>query len=152
MKPFTTFALISFVTLNIIFLGCGDNKDEKTKMQSETQSQTNSEIPKIGKTWDAIKKGNNDLKKTIEANKLEDVHKFAFSISDLVNSLPGQSTGLASDKMDNLKKYAKQVEESAVLLDEYGDAGDMKNTMMNYEAFNKSLEAIKSLYTEESFN
>jgi len=158
MKPFRTIALISFLTLNFIFFGCGDNKNEKTnpqnesKIQTQAQTDTNSEILKIGKTWDAIQKGNNDLKKTMEANKLEEVHKFAFSISDLVNSLPGQSTGLATDKMDNLKKLAKQVEESAVLLDEYGDAGDMRNTMAAIEELNKLLDSIKSLYPEESFN
>ena len=152
MKPFTTFALTFLLTFNIIFLSCGDNKDEKTNPQNETQPQTNSETPKIGKIWDSIQKENNELKKTIEANKLEEVHKFAFSISDLVNTLPGQSTGLASDKMANLKKYIKEVEESAVLLDEYGDAGDMKNTKATFEVFNKSLDSIKSLYPEESFN
>lgn len=156
MKPFRILALISFLTLNFIFFGCGNNKSEKNNPQNEKQTQTqtksNSETPKIGKTWAAIQKGNNDLKKTMEANKLENVHKFAFSISDLVNSLPGQSTGLASDKMDKLKKLAKQVEESAALLDEYGDAGDMKNTMAAIEEFDKLLDSIKLLYPEESFN
>jgi hypothetical protein len=158
MKLFRTSVLISFLTLNFIFFGCGDDKNEKTNPQNDKQIQTqaqtksNSETPKIGKTWAAIQKGNNDLKKTMEANKLDNVHKFAFSISDLVNSLPGQSTGLAFDKMDKLKKLAKQVEESAVLLDEYGDAGDIKNTMSAIEDFNKLLDSIKSLYPEESFN
>ncbi|MEW6005541.1 MAG: hypothetical protein AB1695_09530 [Stygiobacter sp.] len=158
MKLFRTFVLISFLSLNFIFFGCGDNKNEKNSLQNEKQVQTqaqtksNLETPKIGKTWAAIQKDNIALKKTMEANKLENVHKFVFSISDLVNSLPGQSTGLPSDKMDKLKKLAKQVEDSAALLDEYGDAGDMKNTMAANEKFNKLLDSIKSLYPEESFN
>lgn len=153
MKSFIIVALISIFTLNVMFIGCGRNSDTKNNPQNENQSkvQSNSTTPKIGDSWNSIQKKNKELNETIEKNKLEEVHELAFSISDIVNSLPGQSTGLTSDKMDKLKSYAREVENSAALLDEYGDAGDMKNTKSNYEIFNMKLDSIKSLYPEESF-
>jgi len=35
MKLFRTLALITFLTLNFILFGCGDNKNEKNNPQNE---------------------------------------------------------------------------------------------------------------------
>jgi len=160
MKTLTSIALISLLTMNSIFVGCGDKKDDtqtkkddKTTTQNQTQQQTQTNVtaPKIGKVWESIQKKNEELNKTIESKKLEGVHEIAFSIRDLVKSLPGQSSGLGSDKVEMLKTHVSEIEKSAELLDKYGDANDYKNTKANYDIFIKHLNMVKEMYPADSF-
>ncbi len=160
MKTLTPVVLISLFALNITFSGCGDKKDEtkqtqkdeKTTTQQQTQqTQTTVTAPKIGKVWESIQKKNDELNKTIQSKKLEGVHEIAFSIRDLVKTLPAQSAGLAADKKAALDKNVKEISDLAEQLDKYGDANDMKNTSMTYATFVTTLDSIKSLYPEESF-
>ena len=158
MKTLTSISLISMLVLNFTFTGCGEKKDEaltkkedKTTTQTQQQTQTNETAPKIGKTWDAIQKKNDELNKTIESKKLEGVHEIAFSIRDLVISLPAQSAGLGADKVQMLNTHVKEIEKSAELLDKYGDVNDYKNTKVNYDIFNNHLNMIKGMYPAESF-
>lgn len=163
MKTLTSIALISMFVLNFTFNGCGEKKDEtpikkdeKSTTQNQTQqqtqqTQTNVAAPKIGKVWESIQKKNDELNKTIASKKLEGVHEIAFSIRDLVMSLPAQSTGLGADKIQMLNTHVKEIEKSAELLDKYGDANDYKNTKANYDLFNNHLNMIKLMYPADSF-
>lgn len=160
MKTLTSVVLISLLTMNFIFIGCGEKKDDtQTKKDDKTtnqtqqppQTQTNVSAPKIGKVWDVIQKKTDELNKTIESKKLEGVHEIAFSIRDLVKSLPGQSSGLGTDKVDMLKTHVNEIEKSAELLDKYGDANDYKNTKANYDIFVGHLNMIKGMYPPDSF-
>ena len=81
MKTLTSVALISLFSLNLIFIGCGEKKDDtqtkkedKTATQNQTQQQTqqtqsNATAPKIGKVWESVQKKNEELNKTIETKK-----------------------------------------------------------------------------------
>ncbi len=164
MKTLTSVTLISLFALNFIFSGCGEKKDEttqtkkddKTTSQNQTHQQTQQApttvtAPKIGKVWESIQKKTDELNKTIESKKLEGVHEIAFSIRDLVKSLPGQSSGLGADKVEMLKTHVSEIEKSADLLDKYGDANDYKNTKANYDIFTGHLAMIKSMYPADSF-
>lgn len=161
MKTLTSITLISLLTLNFIFIGCGEKKDdtqtkkdEKTTTQNQTtqtQPPTTAAAPKIGKVWESIQKKNDELNKTIASKKLAGVHEIAFSIRDLVKTLPAQSTGFSSDKKASLDKDVKEISDLAEQLDKYGDANDFKNTSETYTTFVKALDSIKSLYPEESF-
>lgn len=160
MKTLTSVVLVSLLALNSIFTGCGEKKDDTqtkkddkttTQTQQPPQTQTNVSSPKIGKVWEAIQKKTDELNKTIESKKLEGVHEIAFSIRDLVKSLPGQSTGLGTDKVEMLKTHVGEIEKSAELLDKYGDANDYKNTKANYDIFINHLNMIKGMYPPDSF-
>lgn len=161
MKTFTSISVITLFAFSVILFGCGkkdDNtqvkKDDKTTSQNQTQqkTQTNVAAPKIGKVWDAIQKKNDELNKAIESKKLDGVHEIAFAIRDLVKSLPGQSSGLGSDKVNMLNMHVKDIEKNADLLDKYGDANDYKNAKATFDIFNTTLQTIKAMYPAESFN
>lgn len=161
MKTLTSITLLTLIAFTFILFGCGKKddttqtkKEDKTTTQNQTQQQTQTNVtaPKIGKIWESIQKKNEELNKTVESKKLEGVHEIAFSIRDLVKSLPGQSTGLGTDKVEMLKTHVSEIEKSAELLDKFGDANDYKNTKVNYDIFNKHLQAIREMYPAESFN
>ncbi|MEO8666665.1 MAG: hypothetical protein ABI462_14320 [Ignavibacteria bacterium] len=160
MKTLTSITLVTLLSINFIFFACGEKKentqtkkDDKTTTQTQTPQQTQTTVtaPKIGKVWESIQKKTDELNKTIESKKLAGVHEIAFSIRDLVKSLPGQSSGLGTDKVEMLKTHVSEIEKSAELLDKYGDANDYKNTKANYEIFIKHLDMIKSMYPSDSF-
>jgi len=160
MKTITSITALTLFAFTVILFGCGNKddsttkKDDKTTTQPQTQKQpeTNATAPKIGKTWDAIQKKDDELGKTIESKKLDGVHEIAFAIRDLVKSLPGQSAGLGSDKVNMLNTHVKEIEKNADLLDKYGDANDYKNAKATMDIFNTHLQAIKAMYPVDSFN
>ena len=86
------------------------------------------------------------LAKTIADKKLSDVHHLAFAIRDLVNALPGKSTGLDPDKQGQLKANAKFVTALAERLDKSGDAGDQVATQANFTKLQDILRKIESFY------
>ena len=160
MKTITSFTVLTLFVFTVILFGCGKKddtpqtkKDDKTTTQTQTQQTQTQTVtaPKIGKIWEAIQKKNDELNKTIESKKLDGVHEIAFSIRDLVKSLPGQSSGLGTDKVNMLNTHVKDIEKTADLLDKYGDDNDYKNTKANYDIFSNNLKAIKEMYPEESF-
>ncbi len=160
MKTLSLFTSISIFILSLAFGGCGEKKtgDTQTKKEDKTTTQTEQQntqttivAPKIGKIWESIQKKNDELNKTIESNKLKDVHEIAFAIRDLVKTLPDKSQDLGADKVEMLKNHVKDIEKTADLLDKYGDDNDMKNTKATYESFKNYIQAIKIMYPADSF-
>ncbi|CAN5616518.1 hypothetical protein BH10BAC5_BH10BAC5_02330 [soil metagenome] len=152
----STLALPVFAAL-ILFAGCGDKKEDVTVTKKDesktttTQTQTTTTAPKIGRVWESVQQKTDELNKTIESKKLAGVHEIAFSIRDLVKSLPGMSAGLGNDKVTMLNNHVTEVSKTADLLDKYGDANDYKNTKAQYDIFTGHLDMIKAMYPAESF-
>jgi hypothetical protein len=103
--------------------------------------QTSTEI------WQAIDQNISELNKTINENKLEEVHHRAFAIRDLVDALPDHSSDLSSDKLAQVKANIKYVDTLAKRLDASGDAKDKLATQDNFTKLQKILEAIRTNYS-----
>ncbi len=110
----------------------------RKSMRSEKQSDVATE------KWQAIESHQAHLKMTIESGNLENVHEVAFTIRDLVKTLP--ETNLSSDQKIVFQSLLKEVEQEANLLDEYGDAGNKIKTQDEFEKFKQTLLSIKNLY------
>jgi hypothetical protein len=89
----------------------------------------------------------NELNKTIQANKLDEVHHHAFAIRDLVDALPEHSSQLSSNKLEQVKTNLKYVDVLAKRLDTSGDAKDKAATQTNFTKLQKLLESIRSSYS-----
>lgn len=94
--------------------------------------------------WQVIESHQARLKTTIESGNLENVHEVAFTIRDLVKTLPDEN--LTTDQKIVFQSLLKEVEEEAGLLDQYGDAGNKVKTQDEFEKFNKTLLSMKSLF------
>ncbi len=158
VTKFSSVALVNLFVLAFLFAGCGDKKedvtvkkDDKTTTTTTTTTTPTASAPKIAKVWDAIMAKNTELNKTVESKKLDGVHEIAFSIRDLVKSLPGMSAGLGNDKVAMLNTHVTEVSKTADLLDKYGDANDYKNTKAQYDIFSGHLDMIKGIYPADSF-
>lgn len=103
-------------------------------------------LSNVAGVWNEIESGQEYLAQIIKAGQLDQVHKIAFKIRDIVKTLPG--TGLTSDQKTVLSSSVKEIERGAGLLDEYGDAGDKNQTQSQFEKFSQTLQSIKSLYGE----
>lgn len=96
--------------------------------------------------WHEVMEGQTDLEATIAAGKLAEVHKAAFHIRDLVQTLPQFSKELPADKQQRLQESIKRVADIAGLLDQYGDAGDAVNAKAQADRLSKLLQYIETLY------
>lgn len=96
--------------------------------------------------WQAIDSQTSELKKTIEAGKLNNAHQYAFAIRDLVAALLTHPDALPSDKFEEVKKQNKFVETLANRLDENGDQGDKTATETNFKKLQKVLADIRAYY------
>jgi hypothetical protein len=95
----------------------------------------------------AIDQHVNELNKTIQAEKLDEVHHHAFAIRDLVDALPEHSSQLSSDKLDQVKANMKYVDVLAKRLDASGDEKDKVTTQTNFTKLQTVLESIRSSYS-----
>jgi hypothetical protein len=113
--------------------------------------ETSSEKTKIPATSTeilaAIDQHENELNKTIQADKLDEVHHHAFAIRDLVDALPEHSSQLSSDKLEQVKTNMKYIDVLAKRLDTSGDAKDKAATQANFTKLQKLLESIRSSYS-----
>jgi hypothetical protein len=96
--------------------------------------------------WQAIDKQAEELSKTINSDKLGEVHHYAFAIRDLVDALPEHSSQLSADKLDQVKANVKYVDTLAQRLDANGDANDKDGVKTNATKLQKLLESIRSNY------
>jgi hypothetical protein len=86
------------------------------------------------------------ISKTINSDKLGEVHHYAFAIRDLVDALPEHSSQLSADKLDQVKANVKYVDTLAQRLDANGDANDKDGVKTNATKLQKLLESIRSNY------
>ena len=102
--------------------------------------------------WHEVMKGQEHLEELIASGQLADVHKQAFHIRDLVQTLPEISGELSVDKQQRLQQSVSRVGEIAKLLDQYGDSGDAENTKMQSDRLAKLLKYIETLYPEDALH
>ena len=88
----------------------------------------------------AIDTHHQELKDTIKAKKLSEVHLHAFAIRDLAKALPAK-TGPDMKKM--VENAVKRVSQLAEDLDKSGDAGDQAKTEANLKRMDAALKTLK---------
>ncbi|MEO8003166.1 MAG: hypothetical protein ABI644_14950 [Arenimonas sp.] len=111
--------------------------------EEESESESPATIPDSADgIWMAIDKQSSELKATIDANNLKDVHHMAFAIRDLVAALPERSPTLSAEDKTKLESEVKFVSTLADRLDETGDAGDQAGSKANYEKLAAVLTGI----------
>jgi len=99
--------------------------------------------------WHAIKDYEKELNEMIEAGELGGVHRIAFKIRDLAKELREKVTYLVPGKMAKVRSSVDRIADVAVLLDQYGDAGDRHNTEIQYTRLVKLLQYLEMQYPEE---
>lgn len=97
-------------------------------------------------TWNKVTAANAALDKVVKSKNLKTVHEAAFKVRDIVKTLPAQSQALSADKQKTLASQVKNVEQIAGMLDETGDANNLKGTQENQASLNDALDIIKGLY------
>lgn len=96
--------------------------------------------------WQSIDKETEQLATLIQSGKLEEVHRHAFAIRDLVAALPARSASLGADKVAKVKASTKFVDTLAERLDASGDAKDKAGTESNFQKLKAVLKTIRVNY------
>ena len=96
--------------------------------------------------WQAIDKETEQLAMLIQSGTLEEVHRHAFAIRDLVAALPARSASLGADKVAQVKSNTKFVDTLAERLDATGDAKDKTGTESNFQKLKAVLKTIRANY------
>jgi hypothetical protein len=96
--------------------------------------------------WHEIQEQVGELALLVKRKKLSQVHEVAFEIRDLVRTLPAKSPSLGAAQRKKLAGYVKQVDLTAKLLDETGDANNQKATESHHQHLLQVLQNIKRLY------
>jgi hypothetical protein len=157
--------------LGLALTGCGGNKaadNPEPTTDTGTAPSTNTGAPstasqnggKMGNMampdaasfkdaaaiWKQVTAAKANLDNIIKAKKLKEVHEAAFKVRDILNTLPAKSKALPADKQKTLASQVKNVAQLAGLLDESGDANNLKETQENQAGLNDALDIIKGLY------
>jgi hypothetical protein len=96
--------------------------------------------------WKSVDQHMLELKAVIAAGKLDQVHKHAYAVRDLVRALPAHSPGLSADAFAKVNANIPFVDTLAARLDQAGDAGDKAGTEANLVKFEAILKTIRSQY------
>lgn len=100
--------------------------------------------------WQVINTETTEMEKLITAGTLEDLHRRAFAVRDLVAALPGRSTSLSADQLAQIESNGKFVATLAARLDEAGDAGDKAASESNFDKLKTVLASIRTNYPDSS--
>lgn len=92
--------------------------------------------------WKEIHHHHQELRETINAKKLGEVHHLAFAIRDLTKGLPAKVPAEHKKHIGNLVKRVSQIAED---LDKSGDAGDQPKTAANLKKLDKVLKEIEDM-------
>ncbi|MEO6035745.1 MAG: hypothetical protein ABIQ35_10860 [Verrucomicrobiota bacterium] len=87
-----------------------------------------------------IHKNKQELRDTVKAKKLEDVHHHAFALRDLAKALPAKSHPDHKKMVENAVKKVSQLAED---LDKSGDAGDQAKTEANLKKMDAALKTLE---------
>lgn len=97
-------------------------------------------------TWKQVTSANAALDKVIKSKNLKTVHEAAFKVRDIVKTLPAKSKSLSADQQKTLASQVRNIEQIAGMLDESGDANNLKATQENQASLNDALDIIKGIY------
>ena len=149
--------LLLLVGTLLIFVGAGCAKKESPQSSSTGQAAPTTETtspPKAdegeqvntsGSVADILgrmREQEGDLEKIIASGQLNDVHKKAFAVRDLVAAAAGQAND--AQKIE-LKSHIAEVRAIAGELDEAGDSGDLGKVKTAFAKFQSHLRAIESV-------
>ncbi len=91
----------------------------------------------------AIQKHEDELKATIAAKKLDDVHHHAFAIRDLAKALGAKAP---ADKKARVDGAVNNIGKLATALDASGDAGEQAKTEANLKQFDAVLTQLQAQF------
>lgn len=89
------------------------------------------------------------IEENIDRDELAYIHKPAFEAKAVAEALQEAASGLSDDDAKRLKSAVQRIGQSAKLLDKYGDAGEEMKTRAAYEALNKAVQNIQSIFSED---
>lgn len=98
--------------------------------------------------WKSVDAETDEMTKLIKAGTLEELHRHAFAVRDLVAALPSHSTSLPADKIAKVKSDSKFVATLASRLDESGDANDKTASEANLKKLEGVLGTIRANYAD----
>ena len=133
-----TFVLGVLMTGSLIFsapVAAAGKAEEKVSIPATSEA-----------IWQSIDKETEQLATLIQSGKLEEVHRHAFAIRDLVAALPARSASLGVDKLAQVKSNTKFVATLAERLDATGDAKDKAGTESNFQKLKAVLKTIRASY------
>ena len=113
----------------------------------EEGDEDKSPIPvTLGGTWQAVLKKQAELQGATASQSLPMIHKLAFRLRDLCNTLPEKSRDLPSEKLPRVKGAVKNIAKLAEELDKTGDAKDQTGTEANLKKLDGLLKLLASQY------
>jgi hypothetical protein len=92
--------------------------------------------------WKEINHHHQELKATVKATKLAEVHEQAFAIRDLAKGLPAKVPAEHKKHIENLVKKVSQIAED---LDKSGDSGDQAKTEANLKKLDAVLKDMEDM-------
>jgi hypothetical protein len=92
--------------------------------------------------WKEIHHHHQELKDTVKAGKLAEVHAHAFAIRDLGKALPAK---VPSEHKKHVENMVKKLSQIAADLDKSGDAGDQAKTEANLKKLDALLKDMEDM-------
>ena len=144
----------------VVISGCGTQRSESTSSGAPAASEpAASATPAAhGDTAGAIVPADNvkdlldqivvnraALAKLVQSGELERVHHYAYGLRDLVVALAARTTAIPTAQRIDLNSMVNRVKETATLLDQRGDAGDLTGTREELQRMNGLLDGIVAL-------
>lgn len=99
----------------------------------------------VGEIWAQIGNEQDQLVAVIQNDQLDDVHRLAFGIRDLVVGMAAKANAASPSNARKVNSLVAQVKTSAAKLDELGDAGNLSGTQEEYAKFDTALRALNTL-------
>ena len=93
--------------------------------------------------WKEIHHHHQELKDTVKAAKLADVHEHAFAIRDLGKALPAK---VPAEHKKHAENTVKKLSQLAVDLDKSGDANDQAKTEANLKKLDTLLKEMEDMF------
>ena len=102
----------------------------------------------LGATWQAILKKQAELQGASASQSLPTIHKLAYRLRDLCNTLPEKSRDLAPEKAARLAGAVKNIAKLAEDLDRTGDTKDLAGTQANLKKLNGLIHLAARQYEQ----
>jgi len=113
----------------------------------DDDAEDKSPIPvTLGATWQAVLKKHAELQGATASQSLPTIHKLAFRLRDLCNTLPEKSRDLSPEKLARVNGSVKNIAKLADELDKTGDAGDQPGTEANMKKLDGVLKVLAGQY------
>ena len=113
----------------------------------ESDDEDSSPIPvTLGATWQAVLKKQAELQGATASQGLPVIHKLAFRMRDICNTLPEKSRNLPPEKLARVSGAVKNIAKLADELDKTGDAKNQAGTEANLKKLEGVLKLVASQY------